>query len=95
MLARLLLRLGIAIVDLDLVARALSMEIIRTHDLEVLDVTGTQTELRRRYAAIATQTGLPIAAQRRVAEMAWAYIAAARDETVMGATNRKDFSLYW
>ena len=94
MLTRLLLRFGLAVVNLDLIARALALAIIRVHDLEMLERSGTEKELRRRYAILATETGLPIAAQGQVAAMAWGYIAAARDETPSPPTNRKEFSFY-
>jgi hypothetical protein len=94
MLSRLLLLLRIAVVDLDLVSRALATDLIRTHDIDVLDAYGTQKELRRKYAVVATQTGLPIHAQRKVAEMAWEHVAAAQDRQEEAKGNRKEFSFY-
>jgi hypothetical protein len=94
MLTRLLLLFHISLVDLDLVARALATDLIRTHDLDVLDSYGTQKELRRKYAVVSVQTGLPIHAQRKVAEMAWQYVAAARDTQEEAERNRKEFSFY-
>lgn len=94
MLSRLLLRFGLCLVNLDLVARALAIDIIRLHNLDVLERSGTERELRRRYAEMATATGLPIAAQWQVAEMAWGYIAAARDEQPSKPVNRKEFTFY-
>lgn len=92
MIARLLLLLGLAVIDLDLVARALASNILHTHDVDVLDSDGTIRELRRRYTMVAIETGLPIAAQRKVADMAWRYIAEAQTEP--GEVNRKEFSFY-
>lgn len=95
MLTRILLHFGIAIVDLDLVARALASDMLRMHGAEIatLDQVGTLRELKRKYAVLATETGLPIGAQRKAAEMAWQMIAAAAD--LPKATNaRKEFSFY-
>lgn len=94
MLTRLLLRFGLTIVDLGSIARALALQIIRVHDLDTLERSGTERELRRRYAILATETGLPVAAQWQVGEMAWGYIAAARDEQPSKPVSRKDFSFY-
>lgn len=94
MLTRILLYFGIALIDLDLVARALASDMLRMHGHEVstLDEYGTVRELKRKYAVLATETGLPVAAQRKVAEMAWTHLQAA------GASpdpNRgKEFSFY-
>ncbi len=92
MLTRLLLHLNLAVCDLDLIARALAADLLRVHDVDVLAQYGTVRELRRRYAMLAVETGLPIGAQERVSEMAWGYIAAAQDEPQ--AVNRKEFSFY-
>lgn len=94
MLNKLLLRLGLALVDLDLVARVLAADLMRGQDLDVLEANGTKRELRRKYAAVALETGLPLAAQEKVGEMAWQYMAAARDEQKPQAVNRKEFSFY-
>lgn len=93
MITRFLLRFGLVLVDLAPVARALAADVMRTHDVDVLDTYGTQRALRRRYALWATQTGLPIAAQRKVAEMAWTYIVAAQDKPPQ-AQSHKEFSFY-
>lgn len=94
MLNRLLLRLGLAVVDLDLVSRALASDVLRVHDVMVLEKHGTLRELRRRYAIAAVETGLPIAAQGQVAAMAWKHIRAARDEQPQATGNGKEFSFY-
>lgn len=94
MLTRILLYFGIAIIDLDLVARALASDMLRLHgpDVATLSEQGTVRELQRKYALLAIETGLPMAAQRAVARMAWAHLRAA------GAPpdpNRgKEFSFY-
>lgn len=93
MLTSLLLRLGLAVVDLDLVARALASDILRVHDVAVLDEAGTVRELKRRYAVTAVETGLPIAAQGKVAALAWRHIEAAR-ETQPQAFHGKEFGFY-
>ncbi len=93
MITKWLLWFGLAVVDLDLVARALASDVLRVHEVDMLDQPGTLRELRRRYAMVAVGTGLPIEAQARVAEMAWSYIAAARDAP-QGVANRKEFSFY-
>lgn len=93
MIARLLLLLNLACVDLDLVARALAADVLRVHDAAVLDEPGTLRELRRRYVLVAVETGLPVAAQARVATLAWQYIRAARDE-MPDTVNRREFSFY-
>lgn len=93
MIANLLLRFGLALVDLDLVARTLAHDILRLHDVDVLDEPGTLRELRRRYAMLAVETGLPIAAQARVAAMAWGYIRAAQSAGT-NVVNRREFSFY-
>lgn len=93
MITRLLLRFGFAVVDLDLVARQIAADVLRVHDVDVLEPRGTMQELRRRYAVVAVETGLPVGAQGKVAEMAWAYIAAAQAEP-RPAPNRKEFSFY-
>jgi predicted kinase len=93
MIARFLAHFGLALVDLDLVARALAADLLRTHEVAVLDSYGTQQELRRQYALLATQTGLPIHAQRQVAQMAWQYVAAAQEAQAQ-TPNRKEFSFY-
>lgn len=92
MISRLLLRLGLAVVDLDLVARVLAADVLRVHEPGTLDHYGTLQELRRRYVSTAVETGLPLVAQAKVADMAWAYIAAAQNEPVV--VNRKEFSFY-
>lgn len=93
MIHRILLYFGLSIVSLDLVARALASDILRTHDVTLLDTHGTVQELRRRYAMVATETGLPMHAQGRVAEMAWRYVAAAQAQPQADA-NRREFSFY-
>ncbi len=93
LLTSLLLRFGIAVVNLDLVARVLAADVLRVHEVDVLDPYGTLHELRRRYASLAVETGLPMAAQRKVADMAWGYIAQAQGETVATA-NRREFTFY-
>ena len=92
MIHRILLYFGLSIVSLDLVARALAADILRTHDVTLLDDYGTVQELRRRYAMVATETGLPLHAQARVAQMAWAYVRAARDQTQVSGD--REFSFY-
>lgn len=92
MIARLLLLLNLCVVDLDLVARALAADVLRVHEVAVLDEVGTLRELRRRYVLVAVETGLPVRAQARVAALAWGYIAAARDE--QPPINRREFSFY-
>lgn len=93
MISKFLLHFALALVNLDLVARLLAIEIMRYHELDTLNEENTQAELRRRYANIATQTGLPIEAQEQVAKMAWGHIAAARDETPT-ERNRSGFNFY-
>lgn len=93
MLTRLLLFFRLAVVDLDLVARALAADLLRVHDATVLDEPGTLRELRRRYVLVAVETGLPVSAQARVAALAWGYVAAARDEQP-NTVNRREFSFY-
>ena len=93
MLTKLLLRFGLCVVDLDAIARALAAAILDTHDLWTLAETGTLNELRRRYARLALETGLPLAAQRTVAAAAWRYVLRVRDETPRGDPSR-DFSFY-
>lgn len=92
MITRILLRFGLAVVDLDLVARQIAADVLRVHDVDVLNADTTHQELRRRYAVVAVETGLPVSAQRKVADIAWAYIAAAQAEPTQ--VNRKEFSLY-
>lgn len=92
MIARLLLFFRLAVVDLDLVARALAADVLRVHEVAVLDEVGTLRELRRRYVLVAVETGMPVTAQARVAELAWGYIAAARAE--QPPVNRREFSFY-
>ena len=93
MITWLLLHLGIAVIDLDHVARALAAHMLRTHgaDVATLEPHGTQRELRRLYAVIATESGLPVAAQAKVGRMAWQYIAAAQDAP---QTPTREFSFY-
>ena len=93
MIARILLYFRLAVVDLDLVARALAADVLRVHDATVLDEAGTLRELRRRYVLVAVETGLPVSAQRRVSVLAWRYIVAARDE-MPDTVNRREFSFY-
>ncbi len=93
MLTSLLLRLGIAVVNLDLVARVLAADVLRVHEVDVLDPYGTLHELRRRYASLAVETGLPMAAQRKVADMAWGYIAQAQEQP-SEPSNRREFTFY-
>ena len=93
MITRLLLRLGLAVVDLDLVARVLAANVLHVHEAGVLDQPGTLRELRRRYTVVAIETGMPIGAQARVAEMAWRYIAQAQVQPA-APSNRKEFSFY-
>lgn len=93
MITRLLLLLNLCVVDLDLVARALAADVLRVHDAAVLDPPGTLRELRRRYVLVAVETGLPVTAQARVAELAWRYIVAARD-AMPDTVNRREFSFY-
>lgn len=92
MLTKLLLFFGFAVVDLDLVARSLASDVLRVHDVDVLEQTGAIRELRRRYALTAVETGLPIAAQAKVAGMAWDYVNAAR--ATQSAPNRRGFGFY-
>ena len=92
MIARILLRFGIAVVDLDLVARQIAADVLRVHDVDVLEQTGTHQELRRRYAVVAVEVGLPVSAQRKVADIAWAYIAAAQAEPQR--VDRREFGFY-
>lgn len=94
MITRLLLRFGFALVRLDLVARILAAETMRGQDVSMLEMHGTQKELRRKYALVALETGLPNEAQDKVGEMAWAYIAAARDEKPQPQVRREGFSFY-
>jgi hypothetical protein len=95
MITRILLYFGIAIIDLDLVARALASDILRMHgaDIVTLEAEGTRREMRRKYAILATETGLPIQAQRKAADMAWSFIRAAQDDPDYTEV-RKDFSFY-
>ena len=93
MIARLLLFFGYGLVDLDLVARSLASDVLRVHDVDVLDAVSTQRELRRRYAMTAVETGLPVSAQGKVAALAWGHIAAAQDEQSK-TVNRREFSFY-
>jgi hypothetical protein len=95
MLTRILLYFGIALIDLDLVARALASDMLRLHgpDIVTLDEYGATRELKRRYALLAIEAGLPIAAQAAVAQMAWKMIATASDEFPKTG-NRKEFSFY-
>lgn len=94
MLTRILLAFGIAIVHLDLTARVLADDILRLHkdDVARLDAAGTVRELKRKYAVLATETGLPMGAQAKVAEMAWRYVAAAAGNT--SASVGREFSFY-
>lgn len=92
MITRILLHFGLVLFPLDSLARALASGIVSTHDLAVLDEAGTVRELRRRYAAIAIDTGLPVDAQRAVADAAWRYVVQARGEPQ--PVNRKEFSFY-
>lgn len=92
MITKLLLRFGIAVVNLDLVARQIAADVLRVHDVDVLEPHGTHQELRRRYASVAVEVGLPVSAQERVAEMAWTYIKAA--QKVPQPTSRREFSFY-
>lgn len=92
MITRILLRFGLAVVDLDLVARQIAADVLRVHDVDVLEPHGTRQELRRRYAVVAVEVGLPVTAQARVADMAWTYIAAAQQEPTR--TDRREFSFY-
>jgi hypothetical protein len=92
MIANLLLRFGLVVVSLDLVARQLASDVLRTHDVDILDGSGTLQFLRRRYVVVAVETGLPVEAQAKVAQMAWQYIVAARAEPAI--VNRKEFSFY-
>jgi hypothetical protein len=95
MLTRILLYFGIALIDLDLVARALASDMLRLHgpDIVTLDEYGATRELKRRYALLAIEAGLPIAAQATVAGMAWKMITTASDEFPKTG-NRKEFSFY-
>ena len=94
MIARILLRFGFGLVNLDLVARVLAADLMRGQDLSVLNAENTTKELRRKYALVAMETGMPLAAQKRVGDMAWRYMAAARDEQPQPPVNRKEFSFY-
>ena len=92
MITRILLRFGIAIVDLDLVARQIAADVLRVHDVDALEKYGTMQELRRRYAVVAVEVGLPVSAQRKVADIAWAYIVAAQASPQKA--DRREFSFY-
>lgn len=92
-MTQLLLWLGIALVRLDPIARALALGIVDTHDLLTLSDADTVQELRRRYASLAIQTGLPLDAQGQVADMAWRYVAQVRDDTPPGTVGHY-FSFY-
>jgi hypothetical protein len=91
MITWLLLRFGIALVDLDLVARTLAAHILNTHEPATLEYSGTLRELRRMYAVTAVETGLPAEAQARVADMAWRYVATAQTQPT---TEGAGFSFY-
>jgi hypothetical protein len=91
-LSRILLHFGLCLFPIDATARALASSIVQTHDLDALDQAGTVRELRRRYANIAIETGLPIDVQQAVADAAWRYIAQARGERP--APNNKEFRFY-
>jgi len=93
MITRILSYFGLTLVSLDLVARALASDLLRTHNIDVLDEYGTLQELRRRYVLVAVETGLPVTVQAQVAQMAWGYIVAARS-TQAQPTHRKEFSFY-
>lgn len=93
MITKWLLWFGLAVVDLDLIARALASDVLRVHEVDMLDQPGTLRELRQRYARIAVETGLPVEAQARAAEMAWRYITAAQDAP-QGVVNHEGFSFY-
>ena len=94
MLTRILLYFGIALIDLDLVARALASDMLRLHgsDVATLSETGTLRELQRKYALLAVETGLPMDAQRTVARMAWAFMRAAG--ALPDPNRSKEFSFY-
>lgn len=93
MITWLLLRFGLAVIDLDHVARALAAHLLHTHgaDVATLEQAGTVRELRRLYAVLATESGLPTVAQARVADMAWRYVVAAQDRP---QTATREFSFY-
>lgn len=89
----LLLWMGIALVRLDPIARALALGIVDTHDLTTLSDVDTVQELRRRYASLAIQTGLPLDAQKQIADMAWDYVVRARNDVAQGTVGYY-FSFY-
>ena len=93
MFTKLLLHYGYVLTPLDSMARVLASSVVATHDLDTLDQAGTVRELKRRYANIAIETGLPIEAQGKVADMAWGYIARAREQKPR-ATNNREFRFY-
>ena len=93
MITRILAYFGLALAPLDLIARALASDLLRTHNIDVLDEYGTLQELRRRYVLVAVETGLPMHVQAQVARLAWGYIVAARSAQAQ-PTNRKEFSFY-
>ena len=92
MIAKLLLRLNLAVVNLDHIARALASDIVRTHDVDYLDPNGTQRELRRKYIVLAIESGLPGAAANQVAARAWQIMNEAHEKPIPAG---KDFSFYW
>jgi hypothetical protein len=96
MLTWILLKFGLALIDFDLIARALAARLLRIHgsDIDTLNPQGSQQELGRHYAILAVEAGLPVAAKKRVAKLAWRYIEQAQNNPIPSLNSRKEFSFY-
>ena len=74
-------KFGLSWVDLDDVAAALAVRILRDFaaDVQVLERGGTVQVLRTRYMQLVAEYGLPGHCCNDVADRAWGYIARAQD----------------
>lgn len=92
MIVRILRFLGYPVVDLAACAQAIAEPLLTTYTAADLDPQGTMLYLQRKYAELAAQTGLPMDAQRAVAQQAWDYIAKAHGWKKLESDGR--FSFY-
>lgn len=93
MLRWVLLRLGLATVDLGRVAQALADGLLDDYDPAELDPQPTRQYLRTRYMRLVNQWGLPADCCEEVARRAWAAIAVLREDEPDAATSDK-FAFY-
>ena len=84
MIDRILSWFGLAVVDLDHIARQLAADTLEDWrgDLWMLNRGESLRSWRSKYLILAARYGLPTSAAGRVADMAWRYVADAHDEPV-------------